>query len=101
MHALIGSQCCIYINDSSYEICQKATEAETHAHTGAQRAYNPPESDWLQNLFSGWGLSSWFSSLFSSLLNNLLPMVITLLSAYCGFTCICLQNMLIQSIQER
>lgn len=38
----IGSQCCIYTNDSSYEIYQKLIEDETHACKGAQSAYNLP-----------------------------------------------------------
>jgi len=39
-------------------------EAEIHACEGAQSAYKPLENDWLEELFSGWGLSLCSSSLY-------------------------------------
>ncbi|CAM4624622.1 unnamed protein product [Caretta caretta] len=62
--ALIGPRCCVYVNDSSYEIYEKVVQAEAHARAGAQVAYTAPENNWLQTLFSGWGLLSWLGGLF-------------------------------------
>ncbi|CAM4451560.1 unnamed protein product [Caretta caretta] len=86
--ALVGLQCCVYVNDSSYEIYEKVVQAEAHARAGAQVAYTAPESDWLQTLFSGWGLSFWLGDLFSLLLKLLFPVLLVLMVLCCAVSCV-------------
>ncbi|XP_074978372.1 syncytin-A-like [Caretta caretta] len=98
--ALIGPRCCVYVNDSSYEICEKVVQAEAHAR--AQVAYTAPESDWLQTLFSGWGLSFWLGGLFSLLLKLLFPVLLVLLVLCCAVSCVraLLQKLISHSLQD-
>ncbi|CAM4614271.1 unnamed protein product [Caretta caretta] len=37
--ALVGPRCCVYVNGSSYEICEKVVQAKAHARARAQVAY--------------------------------------------------------------
>ncbi|CAM4522453.1 unnamed protein product [Lepidochelys olivacea] len=99
--ALIGPRCCVYVNDSSYEIYEKVVQAEAHARAGAQVAYTAPENDWLQTLFSGWGLSSWLGGLFSLLLKLLFPVLLVLLVLCCAVSCVraLLQKLISHSLQ--
>ncbi|CAM5112086.1 unnamed protein product [Natator depressus] len=85
---LVGTRCCVYVNDSSYEIYEKVVQAEAHARAGGQVAYTAPESDWLQTLFSGWGLSFWLGGLFSLLLKLLFPVLLVLLVLCCAVSCV-------------
>ncbi|CAM4571142.1 unnamed protein product [Caretta caretta] len=99
--ALVGPRCCVYVNDSSYEIYEKVVQAEAQARAGAQVAYTAPKSDWLQTLFSGWGLSSWLGGLFSLLLKLLFPVLLVLLVLCCAVSCVraLLQKLISHSLQ--
>ncbi|CAM4528103.1 unnamed protein product [Caretta caretta] len=99
--ALIGPRCCIYVNNSSYKIYKKVVQAEAHARAGAQVAYTAPKNNWLQTLFSGWGLSSWLGGLFSLLLKFLFPVLLVLLVLCYAVSCFraLLQKLISHSLQ--
>ncbi|CAM5092061.1 unnamed protein product [Eretmochelys imbricata] len=95
--ALDGPRCCVYVNDSSYKIYKKVVQAKAHAQAGA----HAPESNWLQTLFSGWGLSSWLGGLFSLLLKFLFPVLLVLMVLCCAVSCVraLLQKLISHSLQ--
>ncbi|CAM5087866.1 unnamed protein product [Eretmochelys imbricata] len=43
--ALIGPQCYIYVNNSSYKIYKKMVQAKAHARAEAQVAYTAPKNN--------------------------------------------------------